>query len=389
MALTFHPLAELFPLLEGAEFDDLVADIAKHGVREPVMIHEGQILDGRNRFLACQELGISCPTRQFEGKESELLDFVLSQNLYRRHLNESQRAMAAAESANMRSGARTDLPSPNSDEVSAADAAKRFKVARSQVFEAKTVIASGSTEMVKAVKAGVLPVSAAAKLVDRTPDFQHRVVEKIAKGEAKSAVDAVRLIKREDLADAPPLPVGKYRVIYADPPWDYGSPGLQQYGHAQFHYPAMSIEELCELNIADRAVDNAVLFLWVTSPMLAKSFRVLEAWNFSYKSSIVWNKVKHVYGHYVSVRHELLLISTRGSCTPDSPKLYNSVQTIERSRKHSEKPAQFRRIIDSMYRPAKGRNDRLELFARERPPAHWDFWGNEVQPESMEREKSA
>lgn len=377
MALTFHPLAELFPLLEGAEFDDLVADVAAHGICEPITVYEGQIVDGRNRFLVCQKLGIVCPTRQFDGKTSDLLNCVLSANLFRRHLNESQRAMAAAESANMRSGARTDLPSLRSDEVSAADAAKRFKVARSQVFEAKTVIASGSPEMIKAVKAGVLPVSAAAKLVDRTPEFQRRVVEKIAKDEAKSAVDAVRLIKREDMADAPPLPVGKYRVIYADPPWDYGSVGLQQYGHASFHYPSMSTEELCELGIADRATDDSVLFLWVTAPLLEEVFQVIRAWNFVYKTNIVWFKKKHNYGHYCSARHEHLLICTRGSCLPDNPKLYNSVQAIERS-KHSEKPEAFRKIIDSMYRPPKGRNDRIELFPRERPPKHWDAWGSDV-----------
>jgi N6-adenosine-specific RNA methylase IME4 len=377
--LTFHPLVEIFPPMERTAFTAFVRDIQEHGIREPITTYRGQILDGRNRFFAAEQLGIECPTREYTGDNP--LAFVISMNLQRRQLSESQRAMAAARAANMRSGARTDRPSPKSDEVSAADAAKRFTVARSQVFEAKTVIATGSPEIVKAVDAGVLPVSAAAKLVGRTPEFQARVVAKIEDGTAKSAVDAVRLIKHEDMAAAPPLPAGRYRVLYSDPPWDYGGSGLQQYGHAAFHYPAMSTDELCDLDIAARASDDAVLFLWTTCPMLAESFRVVEAWNFSYKSSFVWNKIKHNWGHYNSVRHELLLVCTRGSCLPDSPKLFNSVQTIERSPKHSEKPTQFRWIIDSMYRPPKGRNDRLELFARERPPAHWDFWGNEVKAE--------
>ena len=95
MVLTFNPVADIFQLLEGAEFDDLVADIAAHGVREPITIYKCQILDGRNRYLACQKLGIACPTRQFGGEESELLDFVVSANLIRRHLSESQRASGA------------------------------------------------------------------------------------------------------------------------------------------------------------------------------------------------------------------------------------------------------------------------------------------------------
>jgi N6-adenosine-specific RNA methylase IME4 len=117
--------------------------------------------------------------------------------------------------------------------------------------------------------------------------------------------------------------------------------------------------------------------------MLAESLRVVEAWGFKYAASFIWDKVKHNMGHYNSVRHELLLICTRGSCTPDNPKLYDSVQVIERSDKHSEKPEDFRSIIDDLYPPkANGRNERIELFPREKPPKHWDFWGNEVKEHS-------
>lgn len=168
-------------------------------------------------------------------------------------------------------------------------------------------------------------------------------------------------------------PTGTYRVIYADPPWSYGDSGLQEYGHASHHYPNMTIDELCALKIADIAQDNAVLFLWVTSPLLEECFPVIKAWGFKYKTSFVWDKIKHNFGHYNSVRHELLLVCTRGSCTPDVPVLIDSVQSIERSDKHSEKPEEFRTIIDTLYT----QGQRIELFSR----AHhsgWDSWGNEV-----------
>jgi N6-adenosine-specific RNA methylase IME4 len=87
----------------------------------------------------------------------------------------------------------------------------------------------------------------------------------------------------------------------------------------------------------------------------------------------VWDKVKHNFGHYNSVRQELLLICTRGSCTPDVKELVDSVQTIERSTKHSEKPEEFRRIIDTLY----PKGPRVELFARAKHEG-WDSWGNEV-----------
>jgi len=181
--------------------------------------------------------------------------------------------------------------------------------------------------------------------------------------------------------EPPPIPPGQYRVIYADPPWQYGDKLVEGYGPAEEHagesksighYPTMSIDQLCELPIKDLAADNAVLFMWVTSPMLRECFEVIEAWGFEYKASFVWDKIKHNYGHYNSVRHELLLICTRGSCLPDNSELYDSVQSIERSDEHSQKPEEFRSIIDNLYTSG----PKIELFAREIHEG-WEVWGND------------
>jgi N6-adenosine-specific RNA methylase IME4 len=168
-------------------------------------------------------------------------------------------------------------------------------------------------------------------------------------------------------------PKGSYRVFYADPPWSYGNSGLQQYGHASHHYPTMTIDELCALPIEKIAQKDAALFLWVTSPLLMESAPVIEAWGFTYKTSIVWSKDAHVFGHYVSVRHEFLLLCTRGSCTPDIRELLPSIVTVKRSKTHSEKPEEFRRMIDTMY----PKGARIELFSRSKHK-DWDSWGNEV-----------
>lgn len=100
--LRFHPLAELFPLIEGADFDELVADVRAHGVRKPIWLYEEKILDGRNRHRAAAEVGVPCPMRPYEGDDP--VGFVISLNLKRRHLSESQRAMVAAKLATLRSG---------------------------------------------------------------------------------------------------------------------------------------------------------------------------------------------------------------------------------------------------------------------------------------------
>jgi N6-adenosine-specific RNA methylase IME4 len=175
--------------------------------------------------------------------------------------------------------------------------------------------------------------------------------------------------------ETPELPTvsnGTYRVIYADPPWKYGNNMPEYFGEQADHYGLMSIDEICALPVKDMAEDNAVLFLWATSPILEESFEVIKAWGFKYKASFVWDKVKHNMGHYNSVRHEFLLVCTRGSCLPDEAKLFDSVQSIERT-EHSRKPEEFREIIDTIYPNGK----RIELFAR-RTHDSWDAWGNQV-----------
>ena len=163
----------------------------------------------------------------------------------------------------------------------------------------------------------------------------------------------------------------KYRVIYADPPWSYNDKqDTEMLGGAVKHYSTMPLEDICALPVP--AADDAVLFLWVTSPMLEDCFKVINAWGFKYKSSFVWDKIAHNMGHYNSVRHEFLLIATRGSCTPDVPRLLDSVISIERT-EHSRKPGEFRDMIDMLY-PV---GNRLELFAREAPEG-WDVWGDMV-----------
>jgi N6-adenosine-specific RNA methylase IME4 len=108
--------------------------------------------------------------------------------------------------------------------------------------------------------------------------------------------------------------------------------------------------------------------------MLIRCAAIIEAWGFEYKASFIWDKVRHVMGHYNSVRHEFLLICTRGSCKPDVPKLLDSVQSIERSGKHSEKPHEFYNIIETLYDHGR----KLELFSRT-PRAGWESEGNESE----------
>lgn len=206
------------------------------------------------------------------------------------------------------------------------------------------------------------------------PAEQKKWLDKALEGEGGKKWSTGKLraeLRRARLGTVPTLK-GVYRVIYADPPWDYGNRGLDDYGHADRHYTSMSIDELCAMDVRGHVTDDAVLFLWVTSPLLDECWPVIEAWGFEYKTSFVWDKIRHNHGHYNSVRHEFLLVCTRGSCTPEINKLYDSVVQVERSGKHSEKPQEFYDIIATLY-PS---GNRIELFARNEHKG-WAVWGNE------------
>lgn len=106
--IEFHELANIFPLMEGAEFDALVRDIKENGLIEPIYLYKGKIIDGRNRYLACQKAGVKPRFEEYTG--SSLIDFVISKNLHRRHLNESQRGVIASKIANLTKGRPTENP---------------------------------------------------------------------------------------------------------------------------------------------------------------------------------------------------------------------------------------------------------------------------------------
>lgn len=94
MSYELHPLCTLFPRVTGAEFDGLVADIKAHGLRQPIVLHGGMILDGGNRYRACVEAGVEPVFQEFQG--DSLVSFVLSANLHRRHLSAGQQAAIVA-----------------------------------------------------------------------------------------------------------------------------------------------------------------------------------------------------------------------------------------------------------------------------------------------------
>ncbi len=181
----------------------------------------------------------------------------------------------------------------------------------------------------------------------------------------------------------PDVPEGQFATIVADPPWQYGNTSTR--GAAADHYPTMTIDELCALGIAaERAADQAHLYLWTTAGHLPDAFSVMAAWGFTYKTYLVWVKPQMGMGNYFRVSTELILFGIKGGMRTRDMATMNYFSA--RRGKHSAKPQKF---YDLVARSSPG--PYLELFARcdaanqlpgtcqcARCRLGWEVWGNQT-----------
>jgi excisionase family DNA binding protein len=158
-----HPLADLFPPMEGAEYAALREDIRVNGLFDPITLYQGRILDGRNRYRACQEAGVGIATVEFDPKNhGDPRVWVISRNLKRRHLNESQRAMIAAKLANLDRGRPEENPPIGG--IRAKQASEMLNIGKRSIERARVVQSKAAPELKTAVEKGHVSVSAAADI---------------------------------------------------------------------------------------------------------------------------------------------------------------------------------------------------------------------------------
>lgn len=380
-----HPIADIFPRMSAAEYAALRDDIQTNGQREPIWVWNDQIIDGRHRAQACEELGIEPASRQYDGDESTLVAFVVSLNLHRRHLDESQRAMVAGRLATLPKGTNqhASIEAPTQTQ-----AAGLLNVSRPSVQRAREVIEHGAPELMQAVESGRVSVSAAATIADGLREHKEQQAEIVARGEREilEAAKAIRTKKAEERraerigkiveiskGNAPLGQIAeRYPVIYADPPWRYEY--IETESRAiENQYPTMTLDEIKALDLDSIALDDCVLFMWATSPKLAEAFDVLQAWGFEYRTCAVWDKQKIGMGYYFRQQHELLLVAVRGQpMTPAPANRPSSVLSFPRG-EHSAKPVEVYELIEAMYPEL----PKLEMFCRS-PRDGWGAWGNQA-----------
>lgn len=357
-----HKFANLFPMMENVEFNELKKDIKENGLIESVITLENKILDGRNRYKACKELGIEPKKKEFVGNDP--LKFVISTNLRRRHLTASQRVMVArksrpffVEQAKKRLG--------NNQYTSCPELIPESKQGDSRDKLGETFNVSGRY------------IDLAEKVIEKKPELEEQLIS----GE-KTITEAIKEVKQEERKEKLEqqkkeiecgnlkAPEGKFDVIAIDPPWEYGTKYDPNHymGRASNPYPEMSLEQIKKIKLP--ANDDCVLWLWVTNAYLPHIKDILEEWGFEYKSIITWNKVNMGIGHWLRNVTEHCILAIKGKPYFNN-KSYTTLITEKRTN-HSSKPEEFYKMVNNICAGKK-----LEYFSRKKREG-WDVFGDEV-----------
>lgn len=419
--LKFHPLANLFPMLSDKELDELGEDIKANGQAETVKLCRGMVLDGRNRYTACVKFNLGVRTEIFSGTDREALAWVISKNLKRRHLTESQRAMVAAKLGQLKLGANQhtreaaqicapDLlqevapPSTDAPALSQPERAEQLTVSRRLVQHADEVAAKGSAELIDAVDTKGLSVSIAAEIAERPQEEQKAILDALPRDDAgkltPEAKKEVRRIAKEVRAEDQvekkrkrdekeqklgakirALPETKAGLIISDFEWHFKvrneDTGMDR--HAANHYvtarDATEPEQIVERQRERMSIaaEDCIHLMWVPASFSAIAHEVVKLQGFKYVSQLVWIKPGIGTGFWIRDCHELLFICVRGKIPcPAMGTQFDSAISAPKG-EHSEKPDFAHEFAETFFPSL----PKVEFNARRTRPG-WIPWGNEA-----------
>lgn len=409
--LKIHPVALLMPEMTDLQYMELRNDIKLRGLRSPIILApDGRIVDGRHRYKACRELGIEPNfVRSKYKSDADLAREVVSLNVKRRHLTESQESLLGARllplfeaeakerqekalqtgrqtqktklaeqqaaktakatktSARASAPVRASMPEKVVESTrenarkAAMDAANAVGCSTRMVEYGKTVIKKCIPEVVQAVERKNLPVKQAAQLAKHDAAKQQLVWNLIEKKEAKNVVDALRklmLAEQKAKIAAAPAVTGVVGVLVVDPPWTFAKTrddDPTQRGKTP--YPTMTEDEIKAIKLPIEK--DAIVWLWTTNAHLlsGEALRVVEAWGLQAKGLVTWAKTKMGTGDWLRGQTEHAILAIKGKPVFDRP--VPSTLLMAPVGHHSEKPDAFYEMVQGYCPGTKG-----ELFSR-------------------------
>ncbi len=343
---------DFFELLKGTDYKALKKDIEKNGVKNQLhVLKDGTVICGNQRLKIINELNIShnkIPIKLVTNlkTEQEIREYVIKDNLLRRHLKPEQRAFLITELSNVYGvgrGKRTDLQ-PEAQSAPGED------------VNDKTAKETGdSPRTIKKYRAYV-------KAVKKNPKkYKGKKISVVLNAEKKAKDEA-------NLKKNPPKPIkGNFKTIVIDPPWEYEENII---GRTKPSYALMNMKELEEMNLMKYADEKTChLYIWTTNAFIWKAIELGKKWGFKYKTVITWCKPTIGIGTYFrnNTEHCLFFIKEGSESTRDK-----SIGTWFEAKRgeHSEKPKEFYEIVEkASYYPY------LDIFGR-KERKNWIVYGN-------------
>lgn len=361
-----HRFADIFPMIEDGELEGLKKDIQEHGQLQPIVLYEGKILDGRNRYKAVMQLGLKPITSQYEGDKP--LEYVISLNLMRRHLTSTQRACAATVAMPMLSE----------------EAQKRQAhglTAPNKTLPQKIGEASNKRENEAAAKAAKIfdtnpeYIRKAVKIKETNPELFKELQENkknFSDVKKEERLDKIQKQREELQKEVLEKPTGLFDVVVIDPPWRYKGDGESfdaEGNRGTTPYPTMTLEEIKNINLPIK--EDCVLWLWTTNLFIIEMKPLLQEWGFEVKSILTWDKEHFGTGRWLRSQTEHCILAIKGKPYYNNTKWSTLIR--EKRTEHSAKPEIFYKMVDEI---CAGR--KLDYFSRKKRKG-WEVYGDEIK----------
>ena len=367
---------KLIPALTAEEFKQLEENILKDGIRDPLVLWNGYLIDGHNRYQIAFKHGLEYKTIDKEFKdEDEVIIWMIDNQDGRRNLTDGwkyklqqrkKEILLKKGKAKMSIGGElkeglsiVDKPLPKHD--TRKEIAKALDWSTGKVAMADIVFKKATPELEEKVLSNEITINQA-----------YQEIKKEEKKEIRDKkIEEIKVkIETENLS----LKNKKYHVIAIDPPWAYSEKGgfssddyNSQSNRGAVDYPTLSVEQIKKIELPE--AEDCVLFLWTTHAFLKDSFEILNEWGYNYKATLVWDKVKMGLGRTIRMQVEFCLIAIKGNPIING----NSERDIitESRREHSRKPEAFYEMVDRMCI-----GNKLDYFSRQNR-INWDHYGAE------------
>jgi N6-adenosine-specific RNA methylase IME4 len=336
---------ELFELLKGTEYEALKRDVKKNGIKTELhVLPDGTVICGNQRLRVARELNIpddKIPIKIISHlkNDKEIKEYIIKDNLLRRHLKPEQRAFLINELSKLYETGSGRKPANIADYKDVCD---------------KTAEETGdSPRTVRNYRAYV-------KAVKKNPKYKGKRISAVLRDLKLETI-------REQTKDLKPIK-GKFDVIVIDPPWEMEGEYTQEGRRGIPPYPVMTLDEI--KNIKLPASDDCILWLWTTNRKMKYIFGILEAWEFEERNILTWVKDTFGVGDWLRNQTEHCILAIKGK-----PKFDGRASTtvlLAKRTKHSEKPEEFYSMVEKTCFGSK-----LDYFARKQRKG-WKCYGNEV-----------